>query len=142
MERYEAYLQKYSVTDTFLGTPPFMDIGPNDKDLDDYEFSKPQFYIRKVGVTDPRDDILVGPTFKDIPLEDRAAPTMAPATAAAKKPEEKESDHESNGGDSDEEVEEPPKKKRGKKKPARKSVTVERSSKRKKAQVSYGNMGG
>ena len=69
IERYEAYLQKYSVADTFLGAPPILDIGPNDKDVDGYEFSKPQYYIRKAGATDPKEDILVGPTFKDISVD-------------------------------------------------------------------------
>ena len=93
MERYEAYLQKYLVADTLLDTPPILDVGPKEKDLDGYEFSKPQFYIRKDGATDSRDDILVGPTFKDSRPEDLAAPAAAPAAAAPKKPE-KESDHE------------------------------------------------
>ena len=81
MGRYEAYLQKYSITDTLLDTPPILDIGPKDKGLEGYEFSKPQFYIRKDGATDPKQDILVGPTFKDNRPEDLAARAAAPAAA-------------------------------------------------------------
>ena len=102
MERYEAYLQKYSVTDTLLDTPLILDVGPNEKDLDGYEFSKPQFYIRKFGATDPKDDILVGPTYKDSRPEALAAPAMATAKAAPKE-SDGELDHESSSVDSDEE---------------------------------------
>ena len=124
MERYEAYLQKYSVADTLLDTPLIMDIGPDEKDPDGYKFSKLQFYIQKDGATDPRHDILVGPTFKDSRPEALAAPAMAPAAAPPKKPEE-ESDHESSGVDSDEEVKDPPsKEKRTKKKAPRKSAVT------------------
>ena len=140
VERYEAYLEKYSVADTLIGTPPMSDIGPNDKELDDYEFAKPQFYIRRVGVNDPKDDILVGPTFKDIPLEDRAAPPMAPATAVAKKPEEKP-DHESSseGSDEEEELKEPQPKKRKhyKQAPRKSAVKGGRPSRGSKTNVSY-----
>ena len=97
-----------------------------------------------VGATDPKQDILVGPTFADNHPEDLAAPAVAPAVATTKSPAE-DTDHASSGEDSGDEVKEAPKKKRTKKKPARKSVTtpVEQSNKRRRtAHVSYANMGG
>ena len=81
MGRYEAYLQQCSITDTLLDTPPIFDIGPKDKGLEGYEFLKPQFYIRRDGATDPKQDILVGPTFADNRAEDLAALPVAPAAA-------------------------------------------------------------
>ena len=139
VERYEAYLEKYSVADTLIEVPPMSDIEPKDKELEDYEFAKPQFYIRRVGVKDPKDDILVGPTYKDIHLEDRTVPPMAPATAAAKKPakkpeEKSDSESSSEGSDTEEELKEPKAKrrKRGKQTPRKSAVTSRRPSRHNK----------
>ena len=150
VERYEAYLEKYSVADTLLGGPTMKDIGPKAKELEGYEFEQPQFYIRKIRVDHPKDDIKVGPTYLDIYLADETTPPVASATPASKpakpvtpatatkKPEEKSDSESSSGGsDTEEEIEDPQPKKRRRKQAPRKSVAKSDRPKRNKKDVSY-----